>query len=43
MSFEDGLCWGFNSDWDALPDLHDLVEALLVAYDELQAVASTKT
>ncbi len=20
-----GLFWGFNADWDALPDLHDIV------------------
>ena len=26
MSYDDGLFWGFNADWDAVPDLHDLVE-----------------
>jgi diacylglycerol O-acyltransferase len=25
MSYDDGLFWGFNADWDAVPDLHDLV------------------
>ena len=25
FSYDGGLFWGFNSDWDALPDLHDLV------------------
>ncbi len=26
FSYDGGLFWGFNSDWDALPDLHDVVE-----------------
>jgi len=25
FSYDGRLFWGFNSDWDALPDLHDLV------------------
>lgn len=28
FSYDGGLYWGFNSDWDAMPDLHDLVEAV---------------
>lgn len=28
FSYDGGLFWGFNSDWDALPDLHRLVEAV---------------
>jgi diacylglycerol O-acyltransferase len=39
MSYDDSLCWGFNSDWDAMPDLHDLVERLEAAHDELMKVA----
>ena len=39
MSYRDELCWGFNSDWDALPDLHDLVERVEAGYEELKAVA----
>jgi diacylglycerol O-acyltransferase / wax synthase len=25
FSYDGGLFWGFNSDWDAMPDLHDFV------------------
>jgi WS/DGAT/MGAT family acyltransferase len=25
FSYDGGLYWGFNADWDALPDLHDVV------------------
>lgn len=28
FSYDGGLYWGFNSDWDALPDLHEIVETL---------------
>jgi hypothetical protein len=28
FSYEGNLFWGFNADWDALPDLHDLVLAV---------------
>jgi WS/DGAT/MGAT family acyltransferase len=28
FSYDGRLYWGFNADWDALPDLHDLVEAV---------------
>jgi WS/DGAT/MGAT family acyltransferase len=28
FSYETSLFWGFNSDWDSVPDLHDLVEAV---------------
>jgi diacylglycerol O-acyltransferase len=39
FSYNGGLYWGFNADWDALPDLHDLVEALRAEFDELQRLA----
>jgi diacylglycerol O-acyltransferase len=26
FSYDGGLFWGFNADWDAVPDLHDVVE-----------------
>jgi len=42
MSYEDSLCWGLNADWDALPDLHDLVERIEAGYDELSEIAATK-
>ncbi|RIL04746.1 MAG: wax ester/triacylglycerol synthase family O-acyltransferase [Proteobacteria bacterium] len=28
FSYDTGLFWGFNADWDSMPDLHDLVEAV---------------
>jgi hypothetical protein len=28
FSYDGRLFWGFNADWDALPDLHDLVQAV---------------
>jgi WS/DGAT/MGAT family acyltransferase len=37
FSYDGGLHWGFNADWDALPDLHDVVEA---AQDEVERLRS---
>ena len=37
MSYDDGLFWGFNADWDAVPDLHDLVERVETGFAELRA------
>ena len=28
FSYDGGLFWGFNADWDAVPDLHDAVTAV---------------
>ena len=28
FSYDGRLHWGFNADWDAVPDLHDLVAAV---------------
>ena len=28
FSYDGRLFWGFNADWDAVPDLHDLVGAV---------------
>jgi WS/DGAT/MGAT family acyltransferase len=33
FGYERTLCWGFNSDWDAVPDLHELVEARCLGVD----------
>lgn len=43
FSCSGGLHWGFNSDWDALPDLHAFVEALRVEFEELQKAAAATT
>jgi len=34
------LCWGIAGDWAALPDLHDLVDDLQAATDELLSLAA---
>jgi WS/DGAT/MGAT family acyltransferase len=39
FSYDDGLFWGFNSDWDALPDLHDLVTDVESGFEALRAAA----
>jgi hypothetical protein len=33
------LFWGFNGDWDALPDFHNLVAAVEASFAELQKAA----
>jgi WS/DGAT/MGAT family acyltransferase len=40
LSYENGLHWGFNSDWDAMPDLHDLVLAVEAELEEMRAAAA---
>jgi diacylglycerol O-acyltransferase / wax synthase len=35
FSQEGKLCWGFNADWDLMPDLRDLVAATREAFAEL--------
>jgi len=35
FSYENRLYWGFNSDWDMMPDLHDLVEDVEAELDAL--------
>jgi diacylglycerol O-acyltransferase len=39
LSYDDGLFWGFNSDWDAVPDLHDLVDDVNGDFQRLRALA----
>jgi WS/DGAT/MGAT family acyltransferase len=39
FSYHGGLFWGLNADWDALPDLHVLVEALALDFQELRKAA----
>jgi WS/DGAT/MGAT family acyltransferase len=36
FSYEGALFWGFNADWDALPDLHDLVLAVGAEFETLR-------
>ncbi|MFZ0889544.1 MAG: wax ester/triacylglycerol synthase family O-acyltransferase [Candidatus Binataceae bacterium] len=43
LSYDGGLHWGFNGDYDVLPDLCDFVEAIRASYDELRAAADVKS
>jgi WS/DGAT/MGAT family acyltransferase len=36
FSYNGGLFWGFNADWDAVPDLHDLV---LLVHQEFELLS----
>jgi WS/DGAT/MGAT family acyltransferase len=36
FSYDDGLHWGFNADWDAVPDLHDFVGAVEEEFEKLR-------
>jgi WS/DGAT/MGAT family acyltransferase len=35
FSYAGGLYWGFNADWDAVPDLHEFVVAIDASFREL--------
>ncbi len=39
FSYDGGLYWGLNADWDALPDLSVFAEHVRGAFGELQAAA----
>ncbi len=39
FSYRNGLHWGVNSDWDRMPDLHDLIEGLALEFEALRKVA----
>ncbi len=36
MSYDGGLYWGFNSDWDVVPDLHDFVNDIEQEFELLR-------
>lgn len=39
FSYDGRLCWGFNADWDLVPDLHDFVDAVAESFEELRQSA----
>jgi len=39
FSYNGKLFWGFNADWDAVPDLHELVEATSTEFNVLRDAA----
>jgi diacylglycerol O-acyltransferase len=43
FSYAGKLCWGFNADWDLVPDLRDFVSAIEESFAELQSVAGVAT
>jgi diacylglycerol O-acyltransferase len=40
FSYAGGLYWGINADWDALPDLHNFVEAIERGFEDLYCAAT---
>jgi len=40
FSYNGGLFWGFNADWDAVPDLHELAEAVHKEFELLRNAAA---
>ncbi len=42
FSYDGGLFWGFNADWDAVPDLHDVVAAVETEVALLHEVATKR-
>ncbi len=39
FSYAGRLCWGFNADWDLLPDVHAFVEDVDASFAELRQAA----
>jgi WS/DGAT/MGAT family acyltransferase len=39
LSYNGSVFWGLNSDWDAIPDLHQLAESLAVDFENLRKEA----
>lgn len=40
FSYNGGLYWGLNADWEHLPDLHDMISSLEGSFAELQTIAA---
>ncbi|MGH0035380.1 MAG: WS/DGAT/MGAT family O-acyltransferase [Myxococcota bacterium] len=43
FSYAGGLHWGFHADWDALPDLHEIVVSLDEKLEQLVKLAADST
>ena len=39
FSYNGGLYWGLNADWDALPDIHGMVKGLNEEFESLHKAA----
>lgn len=42
LSYNGQVFWGYNSDWDALPDVHNLVEGVGEQFRELHGAARSR-
>jgi hypothetical protein len=40
MSYNGKLCWGFNADYDLVPDLREFVGAIETSFAELMVLAA---
>ncbi len=41
FSYDGQLCWGFNADWDAVPDVADFAGDVRDAFEEMREMADT--
>ena len=42
FSYDDRLFWGFNGDWDLMPDLHHFANDVETSFEELHAFATAR-
>jgi hypothetical protein len=42
FSYNGGLYWGFNGDWEGFPDLHEFVETLEASFEEYKQLAAAR-
>jgi diacylglycerol O-acyltransferase len=42
FSYNGGIHWGFNADWESFPDVHEFVEDLEAAFAEYQTLAAAR-
>ncbi len=40
FSHDGGVFWGFDADWESLPDVHDFMLATQAPFEELRALAT---
>jgi WS/DGAT/MGAT family acyltransferase len=43
FSYDKGLYWGFNADWDKFPDLHDLIEFTRDEFERTLEASAART
>ncbi len=43
MSYNGSLCWGFNADWDLVPDLPAFVDAIEESFEDLRKAGDAPT